>query len=254
MEQTFDPPVLRGGALPLHHQLRHLMRRRIETGQWPPGHRLPAERDLVRMFGVSRTTVREALDGLEREGLIVRRHGQGTFVARPPLVEGLARLRGFTEELREQGLAIEVRHLRAGLALADDEVAGALGVSPGSEVVELSRVVLLEGQPLFTDDSWLLPGPGRLVLAAEPHNPIYLALEAVGFPVVRGEQTIEAAAATRADARRLGIRPGQPVLLIRRVARMADGTPVEFRRVVYRGDRYRYRIALARQGGPETAR
>ena len=251
MQRTFDQPILRGGALPLHHQLRHLLRQRIESGEWPPGFRLPAERDLMRAFGVSRTTVRQALDGLEREGLIVRRHGQGTFVSRPALVEGLARLRGFTEELREQGLDYQVRLLRADLAVADDEVAKALGLQPGSEVVQISRVVWLDGQPLFTDDSWLVAGPGRLVLAAEPQGSIYLALEAVGFPVVRGEQTIEAAAATRLDARRLGIRRGQPVLVIRRVARMADGTPVEFRRVAYRGDRYRYRIALSRQGGPD---
>lgn len=251
MQRTFDQPILRGGALPLHHQLRHLLRQRIESGEWPPGFRLPAERDLMRAFGVSRTTVRQALDGLEREGLIVRRHGQGTFVSRPALVEGLARLRGFTEELREQGLDFEVRLLRADVVVADDEVAQALGLQPGSEVVQISRVVWLDGQPLFTDDSWLVAGPGRLVLAAEPQGSIYLALEAVGFPVVRGEQTIEAAAATRLDARRLGIRRGQPVLVIRRVARMADGTPVEFRRVAYRGDRYRYRIALSRQGGPD---
>ena len=240
---------MRGSALPLHHQLRHALRQQIETGQWPPGYRLPAERELVRAYRVSRTTVRQALDELEREGLIERRRGLGTFVTRPPLVEPLAQLRGFIEELQEQGRQVRVRLLAAGPAPADDEAAAALGIPPGSPAVLIRRVVDLDGEPLFTDESWLLPGPGRLVLGSDPQGSIYLALEAAGFPVVRGEQTIEAAAASRADARHLAIRAREPVLRIRRVARLADGTPVEFRRVAYRGDRYRYRIALARHPG-----
>ena len=204
----------------------------------------------MRMFNVSRTTVREALDALERDGLITRQHGRGTFVAPRPVVATLARLQGFTEELRAQGLPFDVKVLHCGPVPASQEVAEALGVQAGSEVVEISRVVLLDGQPLFTDESFLLPGPGRLVLGAEPGQTIYAALEAAGYAVASGEQTIEAAPATRREAQRLGIRPGRPVLLIRRVTRLADGTAVEFRRVAYRGDRYRYRVMLVRRPGP----
>lgn len=252
VDRTLRPLVLRGGVLPLYHQLQQALRQFIESGRWAPGHRLPGERELMRMFNVSRTTVREALDALERDGLISRQHGRGTFVAPRPVVATLARLQGFTEELQERGLRFEVKLLHSGLVPASGEVAEALAVQAGSEVVEISRVVLLDAQPLFTDESFLLPGPGRLVLAAEPGQTIYAALEAVGFTVASGEQTIEAAPATRREAQRLGIRAGRPVLLIRRITRLADGTAVEFRRVAYRGDRYRYRVLLVRRPAAES--
>lgn len=238
--------VLRGMTLPLHHQVRLQLRQLIDSGEWPEGHRLPGERELMQRFAVSRTTIRQALDALERDGLIVRRHGSGTFVAHRPVVVSLAQLQGFTEELRARGMAVQVRVVQAGIVRAPDDAAQALGLEAGAAVAEIGRVILLDGQPLFTDESYLPPVPGRMVLAAEPGQPIYTALEAVGFPVARGEQTIEAARADRSQARHLGIRTGEPVLLIRRVARLVDGTPVEFRRAAYRGDRYRYRIALIR--------
>ena len=256
MGQAPGPGLLRAGAVPLYHQLQHALREAIEAGRWAPGQRLPGERELMRLYGVSRTTVREALEALERDGLVSRQQGRGTFVNPRPVVATLARLQGFTEELQERGLRLDVVVLHAGLVPAGPEAAEALGLGPGSQVVEISRVVHLEGQPLFTDESFLLPGPGRLVLAAEPGRTIYAALEAVGYRVARGEQTIEAAPATRRDAQHLGLRPGDPVLLIRRITRLADGTPVEYRRVAYRGDRYRYRVSLVRHppGEPPPGR
>lgn len=252
---TLAPGILKGGILPLYYQLQNALRQRIESGQWSPGERLPGERELARLFSVSRTTVREALDALEEDGLIFRRHGEGTFVAHRPVVATLARLQGFTEELAEQGLNFEAKVLGSRVLPATPEVATALGLESGAEVVEISRVVLLDGQPLFADDSFLPGAAGRMVLAAEPGQTIYSALQAVGFSVASGEQTIEAAPASRREAERLRIRVGQPVLLIRRITRLADGTPVEFRRVAYRGDRYRYRISLVRRpvsGQPGT--
>lgn len=238
--------MLRGG-LPLHLQLRQAILRRVEQGVWPPGSQLPGERALTAMFGVSRTTVRQALDRLEADGAVVRRHGQGTFVARSPVVENLATLRGFAEELVEQGLDPQVEVLRAGSARPGPEAAQALGLGPDAEVVEISRIVRVGGEPLFTDDSYLPASVGHLVLAAEPSRSIYSVLEALGFAIVRGEQTIEARLADRLEARLLGIPAGGPVLLIRRTAQLADGTPVEYRRALYRADRYRYRITLVRR-------
>lgn len=240
--------VLRGSTLPLYRQLQHSLRDLIESGRWAPGSQVPPERDLMRMFGVSRTTVREALQGLEEEGLIVRRHGQGTFVARPRAARPLARLRGFAEELQEQGFDVRVRVLRYGMVRLPDEAAEALGVPAGSPGAEISRVVAADGRPLFTDVSYLLETAGRRVLAAEPASSIYSALEAVGLPVVSGEQTIEATLAGPAEAELLEMRAGEPLLVVRRIARLADGTPVEFRRVAYRADRYRYRVFLTRGG------
>ncbi len=241
-----EETVLRG-ALPLHVQLRQAILRRVEQGEWPPGSQLPGERALVAMFGVSRTTVRQALEQLEVDGALIRRHGQGTFVARPPVVENLAALRGFAEELVEQGLDPQVQVLRAGPARAAPEAAQALGLSADAPIVEISRIVRVAGEPLFSDDSYLPASVGHLVLAAEPSRSIYSALEAVGFRIVRGEQSIEARVADRVEARLLGVPAGSPVLLIRRTAQLADGTPVEYRRAVYRADRYRYRITLVRR-------
>ncbi|BAS26555.1 GntR family transcriptional regulator [Limnochorda pilosa] len=243
--------LARGGAVPLHHQLRLALQRLIEEGVWKPNERLPGERALTQRFGLSRATVRQALQEMTAAGLLVKRHGSGTYVAPRRLEETLAVLKGFAEELVDQGLAPRVRVVRAGPVGAAPEVAKALGVPAGASVVEVSRIVQVEGVALLADDSFLPQAVGELVLMAGPGRSIYATLDLLGHPPAEGEQTIASAPADERDARRLGLRPGEPVLVARRVTRLADGTPVEYRRAVYRAERYQYRVRLHRAAAPE---
>src|SRR5262245_44724335 len=94
-------PVLKPGFVPLYHQLRELLTEKIESGEWMPGHQLPGENQLTAEFGVSRFTVRQALGLLERQGVVERRHGKGSFVARPKYVHNLL-LNGVISDIKPQ--------------------------------------------------------------------------------------------------------------------------------------------------------
>src|SRR5262245_28377481 len=140
------------GLAPRYHQVRAVLRRRIEAGEWQAGQRFPTEPDLMREFGVSRGTVRQAVDALVRHGLLRREQGRGTFVRRPAVAAGVGDFFHFLEDLRLRGFAIELRLIRRGVVPADAAVAGLLGLGAGAPLVVIRRLVLLDGEPFRLDD------------------------------------------------------------------------------------------------------
>lgn len=242
--------VTRSNPVPLYWQLQEWLRDRIRSGAWSSGDAVPTEQELAVRFGVSRTTVRQALAALVHEGLIHRRPGKGTFVARPKIGQALDTLRGFAEELRLQGLAPDVEVLHVGPAPAPREAREALRLRPAERTVRIDRLVRVEGQPLLWDRSFVSAALGIAWERQElTRRHVFELAEAHGFAVEEAEQTIEAAGASRSVAHRLGVPFGAPVLLVRRLTFAAGDRPLIFSVAVYRGDRYRYRVALKRQRG-----
>ncbi|WP_236682812.1 GntR family transcriptional regulator [Thermus filiformis] len=221
---------------PLYLELAERLRAGIRQGLYGPA--LPPERGLAEAFGVSRDSVRRALALLEEEGLIRKRRGSGTYVARRATFR--ARLLGFSEEMRALGLEPATRPLKAQLLPASPEEALALGLSPGEGVWRLERLRLADGEPMALEravlPSWALEAP--------PEASLYQALEARGLRPVRALQRLRAVAA-REEARVLGVEPGAPLLYLERVSYLADGRPVEFVRSLYRADRYELLLELA---------
>ncbi len=136
-----------GGQTPLYQQLREHVLRMIRSGQLEPGGALPAERVLAEILGVSRLTVRKAFDSLVAEGVLVRRQGSGTFVARR-FEQPLSFLSGFSQDMRARGMEPGSKQVRRGLGQATPEEAMALSLSPGEAVARICRVRTADDLPM----------------------------------------------------------------------------------------------------------
>lgn len=241
MFSALELDVDRDGA-PIHAQITAQIADAIRAGRLQPGGRLPAERDLAEALGVSRMTVRQALGALERAGLVRRAVGRagGTFVLEPKAERHPASTAGLSAELRRQGLAAGAEVISARVEPARPRTAAALGLEPGEPVAVVVRLRLAAGKPLALERSslpvWLYPGIEDLDLGGSLYE---LMQDVYGRRPARAVERLETVPARPADARALGIRAGAPLLLVERVGYGADGTPLEFARDRFRGDRTR---------------
>jgi GntR family transcriptional regulator len=248
--------VTRGnGAAPaLYWQRAERVRGRIADGHYADGAQLPTEEALGREFGVSRITVRAALDRLAAEGLVRRERGRGTFVAARPVALDLERFTDFAEDMAATGFAPSSRVTHFGEESAAAPVAAQLGLAPGATVVRVDRLRLADDRPLAFDRTYLPLRYGRLLdRAALATVTILHQLEAdFGVPILSGRYDIEAAKADDAVAAALALAPGDPVLLVRRTPRTTGDAPVFYQQRHYRGDRVTYTVDLRRgaAGGP----
>src|SRR5262247_4710117 len=143
------------GRTPRYHRIAEALRAQIREGELPPGALLPNQRKLARTFGVTLMTLRQALEVLEREKLIERRHGLGTFVAAPSIDYDILQLRRFAGDLSAQGEHVTTRLLGGRVARADHRVSGALGLATRARVVQLERLRLVDGHPMSLQRSFL---------------------------------------------------------------------------------------------------
>ena len=240
---------LNAGPVPLYHQLKLLLQQDIAQGIYQPGGRLPSEPELIRTFGVSRITVRQALDELEAEGQVLRRHGKGTYVAEPQIEQELLRLTDFAEDMQQAGLYPSSRVLAFVHELARPAIARALKIVSGSEVVRVDRLRLAEGLPIAYDTTWLPLRFGDLLSDMDlTQETIYRILEQrYDIPVVSGAFDITAATATTQQAEQLEVAAGAALLVIRRISYTTGDAPVYLQERSYRPDRVQYRVMLRRQ-------
>ncbi len=195
----------------------------ILDGELEPGDRLPAERVLAEQHGVSRMTVRQALQALESRGLLRRAIGRsgGSFVARPKVERDLGTLVGLTEQLARHGVAAGARVLSA---------------RRSRNGIEIVRVRLADGEPFALERS-TFPERFAFLLEADLTGSLYELLD--DEAPVRAVERIEPVIASADDALLLDVRVGDPLLLVDRIAYGADGEVVETARDVFRGDRTR---------------
>jgi len=231
---------------PLYHQITETLTRQIHSGRWRSNDELPSEAGLCAHFGVSRGTLRRALDDLERQGLIDRRQGRGTFVA-PPKFEGsvLGSYRNY-----RGGAALphdpESRLLGIDRRRASPDLQRLLGLKPRDPVFEVRRLQFMGGNPITVSASFLpaalCPDLDRLDLE---HEFFYGVLESrYGLAFLRAEEFLEPAVADEYVARHLEVPEGTPVFRVERHTYLVGDRPAEFRQAHMRGDRYRYRIDL----------
>ena len=247
LERGSDASGLRPG-LPLHEQISSWLRGEIDLGHLVADAQLPSEHELTERFGVSRVTVRRALQTLEADGLIYRRQGLGSFVCDRRVPSGLVRLTDFAQDVGRAGLVARSTVLHRATEPCPPEVAERLGVEPGRSVLRLDRLRLGDDHPLAMDRTWLTPFYAQLLEAHDlTEETIYRVLEReYGIPVLSGRYRITASSADAAVAGALGIRPGAPVLVIERTSRTVGEHPVYFQRRFYRSDRMAYELELSR--------
>jgi GntR family transcriptional regulator len=217
------------------------------TAAMAPGSPVPPERELARLYGTSRTTVRQALAELVIEGRLLRMQGKGTFVAKPKVAQPLE-LASYTEGMRQHGLHPQTKILDIGYVTADEQLAALLDVRPGGRLLRIHRLRLADGEPMSIDTSHLparrFPGLRRQL---ERHASLYETLRTgYGIQLAEAEETIETVLADPHDARLLEVDAGIPLLLLSRHAIDATGEPVEYAQSWYRGDRYKFITRLKR--------
>ena len=227
-------------------QVADILRRQVLQGAFPDG-LLPAEASLAQGFGASRNAIRAALSILRAEGLVTRVQGTGTVVVARKYPHGLGQLLGLAETLREHGEVVnEVR--AAGLVEPPPAVAARLELPANKSVVYLERLRRLNGLPLSLDLTYLVPDIGEPLLGADlEHNDIFALVERqAGQPLGGASLTVEAVNADPHSAAVLEAPPGAAMLLVERLAHLADGRPVDLEYIRIRGDRLVLRGDLRR--------
>ena len=219
---------------PLYLQIKGLMERALEAGEWGPGAAIPAEVALAARFGVSQGTVRKAIGALAGENLLVRKQGKGTFVATH--TEERASNFRFLRVRRNDGQAEHPGNRLVDLrrAKASAEIARRLGIRVGDGVFMLRRVLDLAGQPTVLDDitlpASLFSGLTRARYAAYPGSMYGFFEQVFGVRMLRAEERLTAVAADAASAELLDVEPGTPLLAVDRVSFTYGDRPVEVRR------------------------
>lgn len=232
---------------PLHQQLSDWLREQIEQGAYKAQDRLPSEHELSRRFGVSRITVRRALQTLEYEGLIYRCQGLGSFVRRMPIQQGLVRLTDFAEDMARAGLKTHSQVVHFAPEAASAEVAARLDVREGSLVVRLDRLRLGNDEPIAFDRTWLTPFYAQFLEGKDlEHETIYRILEALNIPIVRGYYRIASANADAEIAQLLQVAKQTALLRIDRTSYTVGDKVVYFQQRFYRSDRVVYELVLER--------
>lgn len=225
---------------------------RIRSGLLPVGAKLPSEAALCAEFGVARTTVRQALDGLVQEGLVEKRMGLGSYVRASGRSHGHVQgdIADAIQDLRRMGRETAARVIRFGYLPPTAEVAAALGLEPGQRVQHAVRVRSLDGRPF----SYLVSQvPEALGLTFTPEDlaatPLLDLLERAGARPQSASQEIGAVLASPEMAAALETELGSPLIALTRVMQGADGRGIEYLEAYYRPDRYRLRLDLVRTPG-----
>ena len=234
------PKIIRGPGVTVHGQIEDWLADAIATGQLRPGDRLPTEQHLASWLGVSRMTLRHALAELAQRGLVTRTVGRsgGTFVAEPKLEQDFTVLVGFSEQLRRHGLVAGARVLAANEIPASAAASAALEIAVGEPVYEVRRLRLADGKPILIEHS-LFPArhcPG--LLESRLDGSLYELLdEKYGLRPHRAKESLEPVTAGVREAEALGVAEGAALMLVERTAYAKSGTPLEFARDLFRGDR-----------------
>ncbi|MFF4905439.1 GntR family transcriptional regulator [Streptomyces sp. NPDC001260] len=240
---SLDFALDRGSPVPLYYQLAQQLEAAIEHGALAPGNLLGNEIDLSTRLGLSRPTVRQAIQSLVDKGLLVRRRGVGTQVVHSQVKRPLE-LSSLYDDLEAAGQGPTTQVVRNERQPAAPEVAAALGIAEGSEVIVLERLRLTHGQPVALLCNYL---PATLLdLDSErlEATGLYRVMRTAGITLHSARQTIGARSATADEASRLDERQGAAVLTMQRTAYDDTGRPVEYGTHIYRASRYAFDFQL----------
>jgi GntR family transcriptional regulator len=235
--------------LPYHAQVREALRARILDGTYLPEQQMPSEHEMTALFGVSRITVRQALNDLQNEGLIYRLHGKGTYVSRPRATQDLAKLQSFGEAMRPLGYETHSRLVSVRSVKPPAAVGERLGTPRASKVCEIKRVRFLNREPVSLDVSYFELALGQRLAAEDLQaRDIFVILEH-DFAIALGhaDLVIGARLADDVQARLLDTTVGAGLLFIDRVTRSRDGAPIACEHLFHRGDAYHFHVRVERQ-------
>lgn len=233
---------------PLYGKVEEVLASEIARGDHQPGDRLPSEDELLARFGVSRITIRRAIQNLIQRGVVEIQRGRGTFVLAPKVSQELTRLTGFVEDMDTHGRKASAHVVSKGVVAAGLRVAQHLGISKGTRVMRIERVRLADSVPMSFDETYLPLEIGQEIVRNDLRvRQIFTLLEEkYGIPLTEAEYSLEAAAASAHVAAALNISKGAPIFRIERTSFTTSGKPIDYEMLSYRGDLIRFVTRLAR--------
>lgn len=236
----------RASPIPLYYQLKQILQDKLDSGEWFAGKQIPTEQELEEVFGLSRTTVRQALMDLVADGYLVRQRGRGTTVAEKKIAYDPHFALELNDYMQRQGVRLGWRLLEAEWAAADAGVAQALHLAAGERVFRVIRLRLADTEPLGYHIANLpeafAPHVDRGALETGDSLDYIRDLPLLQGHKLRMERELDARLADAQDAAVLDVRDCLPMLHLERTVYAEDGTPIEFMRASFRGDRFKYRI------------
>jgi len=238
-----------GHDSPLYSRVETVLASEIDNGDLKVGDQLPTEDRLIARFGVSRITVRRAIQNLVSRGLVEIRRGKGTFVAAPRIIQELRELSGFVEDMHALGRKPTARVIGKEIVIAEVAVASQLALTKGERVVRIRRVRLADGIPLSFDETFLPLEIGKKIITNNLKvEPIFSLLERkYDVPLIEAEYKLDAVAADTEVAAALKVKPRSPIFRIERTSYSTGGRPVDYERLYYRGDLVRFVTRLVRK-------
>jgi len=242
-------PLDEANPTPLYLQLQQSIEEAVRKGAIRPDDALPGERDLAKQLGISRVTVRKAITGLVKKGVLAQRWGSGTFIApQLRLEQPLSRLSSFTDDMSARGLPSSAILLTQSIGSASPDELMALGLSPGDMVSRVNRLRLADGIPMAIEHavvpSRFLPDPSLV------KQSLYAVLHEQGVVPSRALQRLHAVLLSEEQANLLQVPAQSPALYIERRSYTATGEAVEFTSSYYRGDAYDF-VAELTIGPPD---
>lgn len=238
-------------AIPKYHQLANILRQQIDRGDFQSHDAIPSERLLEQHYKLSRPTIRQAVDLLSRQGYLYRVHGKGTFVSPPKLQKGMLELTSFSEDMRNRGLEPGQKIIEFGYVKPNSKVRRQLEITDDDKkVLRIKRLRYGDGKPMGLQDSFLSLDSSQAVKREEieEKGSIYVILqEKFGIYPTEADETLEVTLATSEEAELLNITKGSPLLLNERTLWSQNRKAIEFVRILYRGDRYKYFVRLTRK-------
>jgi GntR family transcriptional regulator len=243
---TFSPASItvdRYSPVPMYYQVAQQLEHAIESGELPPGSRLDGELAMAQQLGVSRPTLRRAIEYLVERGYLVRRRAVGTQVVHAK-VRRPVELTSLYDDLTASRKDPRTKVLSIDRVPATDAVAHALGLEDGEEVLALERLRYADGQPLAVMRNWLPVGVVELDAERLEGTGLYQLMRAAGNSLHLASQTIGARAATGSEARLLQADKGEPLLTMQRTTYNENGRPVELGDHIYRASLYSFEIVL----------
>jgi GntR family transcriptional regulator len=234
-------------TLPLYVQIAEGFLDRIESGELAPGDRLPPERELSVLLSVNRMTVRRALRMLEGQGLLIRRQGAGTYVAKPKIERQASQLFPFTRGMEQRGYKTGIKMITFEKRPAETSIAQKLGLTVAAPVFRAFRLRTLNQEVVMLEDlivpASIFPDFDRHDLSSRSLYEIFETEYQIS--ISQAHQSLEPVIASEYEARLLDVDLGSPLMLERRLAFDQQDRPVEYSKDLYRGDRFRFITEIA---------
>ena len=236
----------RSNKIPLYHQVAMLLRTELAEGRVEVGAKIPPEHDLMQRFSVSRITIRQAIDSLVQEGILVRKQGRGTFVLEAPRRNTVTELAGTLNAIETLGENTDVSLLGAVYVTCPPRIAQTFKMAPPmGTVLKVTRVRSSNGEPFEYLTNWIAPDwTSRINLDELRHKSLVSVLKRLGAQLDSADQIISATLTSPEVSECLGAPVGSPLLQGHRIY-YAGGVPVMVLESLYRPDRYAYRVRLS---------